>query len=283
MIFVGCIIVIVSTIVGFLMAGGKLILLIHVSEMVVIGGICVGVLVIASPTTIIKGMIKDIMHVIKGGAPGKKDFEDLFKLLYELFNIGRKGGLIALDEHIGDPKASSILSKYPSLLGHHERVEFLVGALRPLVDGKLKPEQLLPVLESEIEAMQDEAHGPITIISLIGDSLPGIGIVAAVLGIINTMSSISEGPEKVGEKVSAALTGTFLGVFAAYGFINPLAKRIGFMHASSFSYLTTMALCISNYAKGMTPLVAIEVVRRSLDSSLKPDGDALEEALKQLG
>lgn len=283
MILVGSLIVIISTIVGFVIAGGQLILLIHVSEIVVIGGIAIGVLVIASPTPIIKGIINDVMHALKGGEPGKADFEDLFKVLYELFNVGRKGGLIALDEHIGDPKASSILSKYPTLISHDDRVNFLVGALRPLVDGKLKPEQLFPVLESEIEALEDEAHGPITIIGLIGDSLPGIGIVAAVLGIINTMSSISEGPEKVGAKVSAALTGTFMGVFAAYGFVNPLAKRIGFMHKASFSYLTTMALCISNYAKGMTPLVAIEVVRRGLDSSVKPDGDELEETLKSLG
>lgn len=281
-IIVGYIVVLVATLGGFMVAGGNPMLLLHVSEFIVIGGIATGVLIIASPTSVIKGVIHDIQHALGGDTPAEH-FMDLMKLLYELFTLGRRNGLIALDEHVGDPPASSILSKYPSFIEDQERVEFLCNALRPIIDGKIKPEQLQDILEDEIYVKEVEGHSNTDIITLIGDSLPGIGIVAAVLGIINTMSAISEGPEAVGAKVSAALTGTFLGILAAYGFINPLNKKIGFMHKQHSLYFSTMSTAITGFAKGLAPLMAIEVARRYLDSSIKPTADELEETLKSIG
>ncbi len=276
----GYIVVVAAVLGGFIMAGGSPALLWHPSELVVICGVSIGMLIIASPPEIMKNMMKDIADCFKGGGTTKAEMVDLFKLLYELFVIGRRNGLIALDEHVSAPETSSIFTKYPSFLHHKDRVEFLVSALRPAIDGKVKPDQLKELLVTEMEAKEDEAGQSVMLLSLVADSLPGIGIVAAVLGIINTMAAISEGPEKVGEKVAAALTGTFLGVLLAYGFVNPLGKRIGFNHRSHFIYFNSMVLCIGGFASGLSPAMAIEVARRGLDPAIQPGGDELESALK---
>jgi len=282
LLLIGYIIVMASTLGGFMIAGGNPLLLVHVSEFVVIGGIGMGVLVIASPASVVKQIIGDTLKCFKGGSISADEYLDLLKLLYEIFMIGRRNGLIALDEHVTSPEESSIFNKYPSLLKDHHRVSFLKNALRPIIDGKIKPDQLQDLLNSELETMEDEAHQPVDILNLVGDSLPGIGIVAAVLGIINTMASIADGPEVVGEKVAAALTGTFLGVLSAYGFVNPLGKRISFMHKGEMAYFNTMAKAISGFARGLAPIMAVEIARRSLEETVKPDAEELEKILKSL-
>jgi chemotaxis protein MotA len=267
---------------GFMLAGGNPMLLLHVSEFVVIIGVATGLLVIASPATVVKQIVSDTMKAFKGGSVSKEDYMDLLKLLYEIFMIGRRNGLIALDEHVTNPEESSLFNKYPSVLKDHHRVNFLRNALRPIIDGKIKPDQLQDLLNAELETMEEEEHRSVDILALVGDSLPGIGIVAAVLGIINTMAAISEGPEAVGEKVAAALTGTFLGVLGAYGIVNPLGKRIDYMHKANFTYYNTMSKAISGFARGLAPVMAVEIARRGLDEDVKPEADELEKILKSL-
>ena len=162
-------------------------------------------------------------------------------------------------------------------------MQFLCNGLRPLIDGRIKPEQLQGLMESEINSKEEEAEGPVHILQLVGDSLPGIGIIAAVLGIINTMAAISEGPEKVGESVAAALTGTFLGILGAYGFVNPLMSRIKFNNGIELQYFNSIMKGLSGFANGMAPAMAVEVARRCLDVSVQPDADRLEAMLKGLG
>ncbi|HCJ12049.1 MAG: flagellar motor protein MotA [Verrucomicrobia bacterium GWF2_51_19] len=283
LLFIGYVIVLGSILGGFMIAGGNPILLMHVSEFVVIGGVSIGVLIIASPKDVLNNVIRDIKEGFSGVSETKDAFIDLLKLLYEMFMLSRRNGLIALDEHVGSPKDSAIFTRYPTFLKEKEHVDFLVNALRPLIDGKIKPEQLHGVLEEQLDAMEEEAGAGIGVMNLVGDSLPGIGIVAAVLGIINTMSAIAEGPEKVGEKVAAALTGTFLGVLGAYGFVNPLASRVKFNHRMKFMYYKVMLVSISGFAKGLAPLMAVEVARRSLDKAIQPEASELEEMMKSLG
>lgn len=282
LLIIGYIVVLGSTLGGFIIAGGKPILLVHVSEFVVIGGVALGVLIIASPKSVMINIVHDIKENLGGGSAGKEDFMELMKLLYEMFMIARRNGLVALDEHLSEPQNSSLLTKYPTFLKHPDRVEFLCNSLRPIVDGKLKPDQLEKILEEEIYGMEVESHGGVDVLTLVGDSLPGIGIVAAVLGIINTMSSIAEGPEAVGEKVAAALTGTFLGVLFAYGFINPLIKKIQFSHKGHLLYFQAMAAAIINFGKGLAPLMAVEVARRALTKDIRPGADELEGILKAI-
>ena len=282
LVLIGAAIVLASTLGGFMLAGGKPILLMHVSEFVVIGGVGAGVLVIASPFYVLKEIVHKVKETITGKSPGEKEFVDLLKLLYEIFMVGRRNGLIALEEHIMDPKKSSIFQRYPSVTNHHERLEFLCNGLKPVIDGKIKPDQLESLMEAELDAKAAEAEHPVHILQLVGDSLPGIGIVAAVLGIINTMASIADGPEKVGEKVAAALTGTLLGIFFAYGFVNPIANRIKFNNASDEQFLKCIMQAVAGFAKGLAPLTAVEVARRSLSSNVQPAAGALEVALKAL-
>ena len=283
LILIGAFIVLASTVGGFMIAGGHPLVLLQLSEFIVILGVAGGVLVIASPGHV----LKDIVHKVKGALLGKtanrEEFNELLKLLYEVFMVGRRNGLIALEEHVMDPEKSSIFQRYPSVLNHPERIEFLCNWLKPVIDGKIKPDQLEELMGAELDAKAMESEHPVHILQLVGDSLPGIGIVAAVLGIINTMASISEGPAKVGEHVAAALTGTLLGIFFAYGFISPLAIRVKFNNASEEQFLNCIMQAVAGFAKGLAPLTAVEIARRSLDSSVQPGGAELEAAVKALG
>jgi chemotaxis protein MotA len=283
LIFIGIFIVLGSTIGGFMLAGGHPGVLLHLSEFVVILGIAFGVLVIATPMNVIKEIIHKLTAAVSGKGASKEEFFELLKLLYEIFVIGRRNGLIALEEHITDPDKSSVFQKYQSVTAHEERLAFLVGGLKPVIDGKIKPDQLESLMKAELGAKEEESDHPVHAMQMIGDSLPAIGIVAAVLGIINTMGAISEGPEKVGEKVAAALTGTLLGIFVAYGFVNPLAGRIRTNNAADHQSFKCILEAVVGFAKGLAPLTAIEIARRSLDSSVQPGADELEEAVKNLG
>jgi len=275
-ILIGCAIVLGSTLTGFMLSGGHPLVLLQVSEFVTILGVSAGVVVIASPMHVLKEILHKTKSALAGKTPGEKDFMELLKLLYEVFMIGRRNGLIALEEHVIDPKNSSIFQRYPSITANHERLEFLCS-------GKIKPDQLEALMEAELDAKALESEHPVHILQLVGDSLPGIGIVAAVLGIINTMAAISEGPAKVGEHVAAALTGTLLGIFIAYGFVSPLANRIKFNNASDEQFLKCIMQAVAGFAKGLAPLTAVEIARRSLDSNVQPGAEELETSVKSLG
>ena len=283
LLIVGFVIVLAATLGGFMIAGGQPMVLMHVSEFVVIGGISAGILVIASPISVLKSIVKKTIGAITGGGGNKTEYLDLMKLLYEVFMLARKSGLIALEDHVMEPEKSSIFQKYPTFLRDKARVGFLCNGLKPLIDGRIKPEQMQSLLESEVEAKDEEAGAPVHMLQLIGDSLPGVGIVAAVLGIINTMAAIAEGPEKVGERVAAALTGTFLGILGAYGFINPLTNRIKHNNVSELQYFSCIVKGLAGFANGMAPIMAVEVARRCLDIHVQPDADELEKTLKSLG
>ncbi len=279
----GYIIVLGSTLGGFMMAGGKLGLLFPISEYVIIIGISIGLMVIASPVSLLKNIVKKIKIAFRNQAVPTSDYTDLLKLLYELFSKARRGGLIAIEDDVMSPKESPILSKYPSFINDPERLEFLTNSLKPVIDGRLKPEQLGSLLHADFEAKEEDAVQPVHILNLVGDSLPGIGIVAAVMGIINTMAAIAMGPEKVGQKVAAALVGTFLGVLGAYGFINPLAARIKLNNVYELQYFAVIMKGVLGFTGGMAPIMAIEAARRAIDPAFQPTAEAVEEMVKNVG
>lgn len=281
-IIIGVIIVFASTIVGFMMAGGNPIVLVHASEFVVILGMAFGVLVIATPIHVIKEMVTKFKVALVGKTDNKENYIDLMKMLYEIFMIGRRSGLIALEEHVMNPGTSAIFNKYPAFTANHERMEFLINGLKPVIDGKIKPDQLEALLTDELNAKAEEATHPVHAFQMVGDALPAIGIVAAVLGIINTMSSIADGPEAVGSKVAAALTGTMLGIFVAYGLVNPVATRISSLDAGNTAYLKCIVTAVSGFAKGLAPITAIEVARRTVAHNCQPGSDELETILKAI-
>jgi chemotaxis protein MotA len=280
---IGYLIVLGATLGGFLEAGGKIGLLFPISEYIIIIGISIGLMVIASPVSLLKNILKKIKVAFRNQAVPTSDYTDLLKLLYELFSKARRGGLIAIEDDVMSPKESPILSKYPSFVNDHERLEFLTNSLKPVIDGRLKPEQLGGLLHADFEAKEEDAVQPVHILNLIGDSLPGIGIVAAVMGIINTMAAIAMGPEKVGAKVASALVGTFLGVLGAYGFINPLAARIKLNNVYELQYYAVIMKGVLGFTGGMAPIMAIEAARRAIDPAFQPTAEAVEEMVKNIG
>ena len=279
----GYLIVLGATLGGFMMAGGKLAGLFPIAEYVILIGIALGLMVIAAPVNLLKHTIHKIQLAFRTQVVPNSDYTDALKLLYELFTKARRGGLIAIEDDIMAPKDSPIMSKYPSFLNEKERVEFLLNSLKPIIDGRLKPEQLASMLEADLEAKADDFAHPVHLLQLVGDSLPGIGIVAAVMGIINTMAAIEMGAGAVGKKVAAALVGTFLGVLGAYGFINPLGARIKLNNAYELQYYAVIMKAVIGFTGGMAPLMAVEVGRRMIDPSFQPTADEVEEMCKGLG
>ena len=276
---VGIVIVFASCIGGFVTAGGNPISLIHPGEIMIICGIGLGILVVSSPKSVLMSLKGDILKAFKGGIANQGKFIDLLVLLYELFMLGRRKGTPALDEHVSDPQNSSIFTKYPSFLNDPGLVEFLCNSLRPIVDGRCKPGEIGGILNAELQSREAEATRSVKAIEMISDALPGVGIVAAVLGIINTMSNL-EDPESVGYKVAAALSGTFLGIFLAYGIGIPLGRLVSLNQTQEFLYYRIVERSVSGFATGLSPIMAVEIGRRSLDKQIQPSADELEERCK---
>jgi chemotaxis protein MotA len=281
-ILIGVFIVFASTLGGFMLGGGHVGALLHASELIVIAGAAFGALVIMSPKKVLFDLVKLTVMAIKGSPYKKSSYEDLFKVLYELFLVGRRNGMIGLEEHVVNPTASPIFQKYPSFLNNSHALAFLCNGMKPIIDGKVKPDQLKTLMDAEMEAMESEHHAPISVLTKAADAMPGFGIVAAVLGIVITMAAISGPIETIGHKVAAALVGTFLGIFISYGFMNPLAVNMEFICASEMSYTRCIASSVLSFANGMTPLMAVEVARRSLGSDLRPSAEEMEAMMKGL-
>jgi chemotaxis protein MotA len=281
-ILLGALIVVASVAGGFIMAGGNFGTLMHLSELVIIGGAALGAMIMMAPKKVLVDLGAQVLHVLKGTPYNRKAYDELFMTLYELFLLGRRNGLIALEEHLTNPTTSAIFQRYPGVLGNKPAVEFLCGALRPVIDGRVKPDQLRQLLETDLERMEEEAHAPINVLTRTADAMPGFGIVAAVLGIVITMASIAGPIEKIGEKVAAALVGTFLGIFLGYGFMSPLAVNIEFNVVARLAYFHCISASVVSFSSGMAPGIAVEIARRGLSEELRPDADELETMLKAL-
>ena len=281
-IIIGILVVCFCVFGGFVFGGGHLLVLVHPNELLIIGGGAAGALMIMSPKKVLMEIISGLSLCIKGAPHSRAAYEDLLKLLYELFLLGRRSGMIALEEHVLEPQKSSIFKKYPDFLKNTHAVEFLCGSLRPIIDGKIKPDQLRLLLDAELDQLEVEHHAPINVLTRTADAMPGFGIVAAVLGIIITMASISGPVEEIGIEVAAALVGTFLGILLAYGFLSPLALNLEFVKTAELDYTRCIAACVTGFAGGMAPVTAVELGRRGLSTDLRPSADEMEAMFKTL-
>ena len=278
-IIIGFIIILGGTIVGFMMAGGTIGLLIHPAEIVTIFGMLFGCAIIMAPISVLKGISNGLVNILKGAPYNKEDYEDLFKMMYELFQLGRRNGMIALEEHVMNPDGSSLFKKYDKFYSNERAVDFFCDGLRPLVDGRLKPEQIGPLMDSGVKHIENEKHAPVHVMHLVADSMPAFGIVAAVMGIINTMQYLND-TNKVGKMIAAALSGTFLGIFLSYGVINPLAVNLHFYNDGEATYLKVIKASVVAFALGLPPLVACEIGRREIEHRFQPSAGDLETMLK---
>ena len=278
-IIIGFIIIMGGTLGGFVMEGGKPMSLIHYGEIVTILGMLFGCAIIMAPVSILQGISQGLMNILKGAPYKKEDYEDLFKMMYELFQLGRRNGMIALEEHVMNPDGSSLFKKYDKFHNNERAVDFFCDGLRPLVDGRLKPEQIGPLMDSGVKHIEHEKHAPVHVMHLVADSMPAFGIVAAVMGIIKTMDYL-DNTALVGKYIAAALSGTFLGIFISYGVVNPLAVNLHFYNDGEATYLKVIKASVVAFALGLPPLVACEIGRREIEHRFQPSAGDLETMLK---
>jgi chemotaxis protein MotA len=276
-VIIGAIIVLGGIITGYTLEGGKLMALSQPAELVIIGGAALGSMLIATPLTVVKNMVKQITGVFAGGL-SKKDYLDLLVMMYEIFNVARRDGLVGLENHVEHPNESEIFKRYPRFLKNHHAVAFFADTMRVIISGSVQPHDLDDLMDSDIEVThEDEERGP-KALSTVADSLPGLGIVAAVLGVVITMASLDGPPSEIGEKVAAALVGTFIGILLCYGFVGPLATNLTHRTAEEKQYLSCMKHALLSFHKGVAGVIAVEFARRSLFAEVRPSFVDLEKA-----
>lgn len=278
---IGLIVVIGSVLGGFAMADGPFAVLIQPNELVVIGGSAFGALMISAPGKVM-GRVKHAMGLgFKISVPGKNDYLDLLKLLYQIFATVRRDGVLALESHLSQPEQSSFFKTYPSVTSRHHAMVFLVDGLKQFVDG-CTPDELALLLDADLETLHEEEHQPIGLIRATGDALPGLGIVAAVLGIIITMGHLDAGPEVIGHHVGAALVGTFLGILLCYGVLGPIATSVEMQATANAKYMQCIKDGLLASARGAAPGLAVEFSRRAIFSDERPTGQELDAAIRAL-
>jgi chemotaxis protein MotA len=280
---IGIAVVTVSVLVGFSVAGGPLLVLIQPAEFLVIGGAAAGSLLIATSPTVLRQLIRQSLAVTRASPFGPALYVDLLQLLYELMVKAKKSGLIALEKDLAQPGESALFTAHPRILAHHEAVALIREGLGMLVDGTIRPDDFEAVLDLHLETHHEEESKAGGLLTKVGDALPGLGIVAAVLGIIITMQSVDGKPEEIGHHVAVALVGTFAGIFLSYGYVQPLATKLEMQAQAESRFLKCIRHGLVAFARGAPPLVAVEVARHGLFSEDRPSAEALAEACRTAG
>jgi chemotaxis protein MotA len=279
-VLIGIAILFGSLIFGYTMHGGKIAALMQVSEFIIIGGAAFGSVVIAYSFKGAIGMMKAGIGLLKGNPYKKSTYLDLLRAMYDIFCIARKDGLLSLEKHVENPHESEVFNRYPTLIGNHHAVDFCTDTLKVIIMGGANVHDLSDLMDLDLEAQCEEAMKIPGIFNTVGDALPGFGIVAAVLGVVITMQAIGGPPELVGEKVGAALVGTFLGVLLAYGIFAPIAKATEAIAKSEVQYLACIKQALVAFARGDTPVMCVEFARRSIEPDVRPGFSELEEACR---
>jgi chemotaxis protein MotA len=279
-VIIGAVVVLASVVVGFTMVKGNLLSLIQINEFITIGGAALGSLLISSPLSLIKKIMAAITKSFGSHGNTKQDYMQMLKAFTDLFLIAQREGLLAIEKHIEAPEKSDILKKADKFIHDSYRKSFFCDTMKVMLAGSVPPHELEGLMDAEIETFEKENKPVYEGLGRVGDALPGLGIVAAVLGIIVTMGSINEGPEVVGHHVASALVGTFLGVLLSYGFVGPLAANIAHSLEENIQDLQIVKAYILAYAKGNPPFVAAEIARRSIFLDQRPTFGELETTLR---
>ena len=276
---VGMVIVMGCVIGGYLMHHGNLAVLIQTHEFVIIFGAAIGSLLVSTPVKVIKGIVKQGLGVI-GHRPGKKDYLDLLALMFQMFQIAHKSGLLGWEEHINEPEKSKLFAKYPNFLKNHHAVHFMTDTMKVVVSGSAEPHDLEALMDADLETAHKEEGKPGAALNSVADAMPGVGIVAAVLGIITTMGHIDGPPAVIGMNVASALVGTFVGILASYGFMGPFATAMGHYVDDEHKYVECIKHGLLAHAKGVNPGVAVEFARRSIFNADRPTFEEVEAACR---
>jgi chemotaxis protein MotA len=278
---IGIVVVFGAVVAGFLMEKGHLLVLFQPSEMVTILGAALGTLLIANPMHIIKAMIAGMIAVLSPSKYSRARYIDTLRMLFELCNKVRKKGLIGIEDDIEKPAESEIFKQFPDFLKDHHAEAFVCDTLRTAITGGVEPFDMDQMMELDMEVAHHEILLPVQALTTVADALPGLGIVAAVLGVVITMGALGGPPEEIGKKVAAALVGTFLGILLCYGVVGPLASSMTKTADEQNSYLHVIRVVILAFLKGMAPVLAIEMGRRAIPEHLRPSFNEMEAACKK--
>ena len=276
---IGIIIVFGCVVAGYLMEHGNLRVLLQPAELLIIGGAGAGTVLIANPLHIIKKIAGGIGGVFGSSKFGKPIYIGALKTMYDLLNKARKEGLMALENDVEDPQKSPVLSKNPTFVKNHHVCDFVCDSLRMAITG-IDAFDLDQMLDVDMEVHHHDSTQPTTALSTMADSLPGLGIVAAVLGVVITMGALGGPPEEIGNKVAAALVGTFLGILLCYGLVGPIAANMAKAAEEEHAFLYVMRVLMVSFLKGTAPIMAVEVARRAIPGHVRPSFKELEQACR---
>ena len=277
---VGMLVVLAAVIGGFLMEHGQIRVLIQPAELLIIGGAAIGTLLVANPLHILKQIVGGVTSVLRGSKFTKQRYLDSLKMLFELFTKARKQGLVAVEKDIESPNESQFFAQFPGFQKDHATVNFVCDTMRMVIMGGVEAFDVDQMIEADMDVHHHERQMPITALSTMADSLPGLGIVAAVLGVVLTMSALGGPPEEIGKKVAAALVGTFLGILMCYGFVGPLAANMAKLAEEERSYWHVLRVAMIAFMKGVAPLLAAEMGRRAIPAHVRPSFQEFEDACK---
>jgi chemotaxis protein MotA len=277
---IGIVLVFAAVIGGFLMEKGHMLVLVQPAELLIIAGAATGTLLVANPLHIIKGVASGLAGVVKGSPFSKERYLSTLKMMYQFLNKVRKEGLLCVEMDVEKPKESSIFKNYPEFLKDHHAVDFLCDTLRTAITGGVEPFDMDQMMELDMEVHHNAAMQPIDALSSVADALPGLGIVAAVLGVVITMGALGGPPEAIGEKVAAALVGTFLGILLCYGVVGPLSSNMRKTADEHNEYLHVLRVLVLSFLKGSAPMIAIEMGRRAVPAHVRPSFDEMEKSCK---
>lgn len=283
LVIIGFVIVFGAIIGGYLMEKGNLLVLLQPAELIIIGGAAIGTLFVANPLPTIIRMCKGMLRALSGSRYNQNFYLETLTMLGEIFQTARKQGMARLEADIEDPNASTLFTKYPNFLKDQHALDFVCDTLRVAVTGGIGAYEIDQVMEIDIEAHHAESHPPIAALHAVADALPGLGIVAAVLGIVITMGSLGGPPDEIGRKVASALVGTFLGILLCYGAFGPLAAKIATLNAEDATYYQCLRTGLAAFVKGAPPSLSVEFARRSLPHDVRPPFKDVEAAVRSAG
>jgi chemotaxis protein MotA len=282
LVIVGSIIVVVAVVGGYAIPGGHLDVLFQPFEFMIIFGAAVGAFIISNTKPILAGAGKSFGRMLKGPKHNRDGYIELLSLLHQLFKLARSKGNLALEQHIENPGESAVFSEFPGVQGDHHATDFLCDYLRLVTMGSENPHELEALMDQDLETHHHEETAVAGALTNMSDGMPALGIVAAVLGVIHTMGSITEPPEILGHLIGAALVGTFLGILMSYGFVGPMASALGNIIEADAKFFHCMKAGLLAHVAGHPPAISVEFARKTLSSDVRPSFAELEETFDNL-
>jgi len=280
-VIVGFLVVTTSVIGGYLLAHGNLSVLFQPAELVIIGGAALGGFLISNPMKVVKATVGALLGILASTSYQREDYLEALLLLNGLFYKIRQQGLVSIESAVDSPQDSPLFNQYPKVIKNHQAVNLISDTLRTVMTTTIAAHELEALIDTELETYYDEIILPSKAINTTADGLPGLGIVAAVLGVVITMGYISEPPEVLGNHIGAALVGTFIGVLLCYGYVGPLGKNLEHEAHEKMQYLNVIKVSLIAFLGGSAPKVAVEFGRRVIPENAKPTFAEVEEVLRQ--